>query len=765
MQDHNGFMWFGTNDGLHKYDGYSFTVYRTNSQDSFSINNAEIRDLYQDPSGIIWIATGGGGLNRFDPQTEIFTSYGAQTGSFTCGYVQEVEGFSYDSGFSLWIGTCMALVKYDLSSDTFLIIAPTEDNIWSWPRDYINAMVIDDSGNVWVGCPEGGIHKYDPFKNQYSHYLPDPQNKNSLSSDHILSLAKNQTGNLWIGTQNGLNHYNLVTKKINRFYHDPDNINSLSSNEILSLYNDKSGQLWIGTGNGLNRMDNNTGNFTRYFNNPENTQSIVSNYILSIYEDRSGIIWIGTDQGISKIEPQKQLFNHYGCDPAIPNSLYNKSIMAVCGTQSAGKDYLWLGTRYNGIYKIDRETGKIINYRHDPANPNSISNNWARPWLKSRYKGQDELWIRTRNGLNRLNLDSGKFTHYFHDPNNSNSVKSNEITEIYEDPSGILWITSYRGGLQMFNRETGEFKTIAGKSDIGQVFEDHLGNFWIARWGSLAILNHNTYKQKFYWHRSDTFSTISHPSISVIYQDKAKRLWIGTHGGGLNQYHYESDQFSRYTVVDGLPNGTINGILEDNQGNLWLSTNNGLSKFNPDAHTFTNYDVSDGLLSNQYNHRSCYKSPDGEMFFGSTKGLDAFYPDSILENLSIPTIVLTDFLLFNKPVSIQKNDKQDNVEVFKLPGPISFLDEIEFSYKENIFSIEFSALDYRSPQKNQYAYQMEGVDPEWVYTDASRRFATYTNLDPANISSGLKGAIMTASGMKRVLPLRLLLPNPGGKPI
>ena len=452
------------------------------------------------------------------------------------------------------------------------------------------------------------------------------------------------------------------------------------------------------------------------------------------------MIWIGTDQGISKVEPQKKLFNHYGYDPAIPNSLFNKSIMAVYGAHSGGKDYLWLGTRYNGIYKIDRETGKIVNYRPDPANPNSLSNNWARPWLKSSYKGQDELWIRTRNGLNRLNLDSGKFTHYFHDPNNSNSVNSNEITEIYEDPSGKLWITSYRGGLQMFNRETGEFKTIAGKSDIGQVFEDHLGNFWIARWGSLAILNRDTYAQKFYWHRSDTLSTISQPSISVIYQDKTKRLWIGTHGGGLNQYHYESDRFTRYTVDDGLPNETINGILEDNQGNLWLSTNNGLSKFNPNANTFTNYDVSDGLLSNQYNHRSCYKSPDGEMFFGGAKGLDAFYPDSISENLSIPTIVLTDFLLFNKPVSIQKNNKQDSVDVYKLPGPVSFLDEIELTYKENIFSLEFAALEYRALQKNKYAYQMEGVDPQWVYTDASRRFATYTNLDPGQYIFRVKGS-------------------------
>ena len=249
LQDQRGFIWFGTDDGLNKYDGYSFTVYRNDSQDSLSINNGDIRTLYEDPTGILWIGTGGGGVNRFDPETEIFiNAYGAQPDSFFtyCSYVQQVKGFQYSNGFFLWAGTCMALVKFDISKGTLVRFPPTEDDKWSWTFDFVEAMALGPSGSVWIGCPDGGLHHFNPITNKYEHFLHDSTEPNSLCNNTINALLTDHNGNLWIGTETGLDYFNPLTRKFTHFYHNPNDINTLSSNEVISLFEDKSGVLWVG---------------------------------------------------------------------------------------------------------------------------------------------------------------------------------------------------------------------------------------------------------------------------------------------------------------------------------------------------------------------------------------------------------------------------------------------------------------------------------------------------------------------------------------
>jgi ligand-binding sensor domain-containing protein/signal transduction histidine kinase/DNA-binding response OmpR family regulator len=737
LQDSRGFMWIGTEDGLNKYDGYTFSHYRNNPGDSLSLSNSDIRAIFEDQHGMLWIGTGGGGLNRFDSQTEQIVVYNYDSKSLNCDFVQEVGGFRYNEDYTLWIGTCMHLVKYDCSMQAFTWYPPTEQ---PWPNNFVEAMVIDDNGGVWIGCPEGGLHYFDPETEKFIRYQHDPENPKSISSNHIRSLLKDRSGNLWIGTMDGLNKFDPQTGKVNRYYNNPEKSNSLSSNQIRSLFEDQSGVLWIGTHNGLNKYDPKTGNFTHYINNPNNPQSISSNFINAIYEDRSGVLWIGTDLGLNKIAPQKIQFNHYWQDSANPKSLYNKSITSIYGSSHGGREFLWMGTRYDGIYRINRKTGEIVNYRHDPTNPNSLSHNWAGVMLESRFNGKEELWIHTHYGLNNLNPATGQFAHFVHNPDDSSSINGDVVNEIYEDRSGILWVTTRRGGLQKLDRATGKFTQVGGKRDISQVYEDTAGNFWIAGWGPFTNLDRETEQISFYWPDPDNRNHISHYPTLTIYEDKSGRLWIGTHTGGLYQFDHESKKFYPFTTADGLHNNVIKGILEDNHGNLWLSTNNGLSKFDPDNITFTNYDVADGLLSNQFNHRSCYRSNNGELFFGNIKGFDAFYPDSLEENRHIPAIVLTDFQLFNKSVAIQRTDVRNRVDEFTLSKHFSSLDKIELSYKENIFSFEFAALDYRSPEKNRYAYMLEGFESDWNYTGYTRRHATYTNLDPGEYTFRVKGS-------------------------
>jgi two-component system sensor histidine kinase ChiS len=684
----------------------------------------------------------GGGFNRFDPEKEQFISYRRIKGnpnSPSGQYVQEISGFQYGAKYFLWIGTNNGLDKFDYVAQKFTRYPPTD---LEWPNNYIQAMSVNRSGNVWIGCREGGLHYLNAETEQYLHYQYDPNNPKSLSSNLVQSLYEDRSGILWIGTRDGLNQLDPETGQFTLYYHDPTKPKSLRNNNIRSLYEDSKGILWIGTSDGLHQLDREGGQFIRYYHDSKNPNSLSDNSITAIYEDNSGVLWIGTEAGLNRFAPQKTQFKHYWQDPTNPNSLYNKSVNSVYETSHGDRDFMWIGTRKDGIYKIDRKTGSTINYRHDANNPNSLSYNRARVRLQSTFNGKDELWIGSYHGLNKLNPITGQFTRYLHDPEDPNSINSNIIWDVFEDKAGVLWIGMIRGGLQSLDRTTGQFTQIGPKMDVHQVYEDKSGNFWIAVYGGLKKLDRKTGQISTYRKNSNDRTSIGSDQLECLYESNYEGrniLWIGSNDG-IIKFDPELEIFTQYKVKDGLPSEDIKGILGDDQGNLWLSTGNSLSRFNPKTETFRNYDVNDGLLSSQFNIRACYKSKDGEMFFGTAKGLEAFYPDSLIENQHIPPILLTDFQLFTKPVSIQKIDSTDNIDNYTLLKHISALEEIELSYKENIFSFEFAALDYRSPKKNQYAYRMEGFESDWNYTGAKRRFATYTNLDPGEYIFKVKGS-------------------------
>jgi signal transduction histidine kinase/DNA-binding response OmpR family regulator len=396
-----------------------------------------------------------------------------------------------------------------------------------------------------------------------------------------------------------------------------------------------------------------------------------------------------------------------------------------------------VGTKSGGLNKLDRNTGKFTHYLHESDNSQSIPSNKISALFEDRA---GTLWIGTwGDGLIEFDQAREEFSQYF---NNIDKVYAgiNVIRTIYEDKNGILWIGTQGGGLYKFNRATKLFSPIGFRTHIMQIYEDHLGVLWIAAYTGLKKLDRVTEKYTTYWHNSADPNSISSDKVISIQEDKKGRLWFGTIGGGLNKFNRGTGKFKSYTGKNGLPNDVIQGILEDEQGNLWLSTNNGLSKFNPETESFRNYDVNDGLSGNQFYPGACYRAKDGEMFFGGTKGLNSFYPDQLQDNKHIPEIVITDFQIFNKSVPVHPvNDGEKHIG-YSLPKPIYLMNELELSYRENIFSLEFAALEYHGPQKNQYAYKMEGVNPDWVLSDASRRFATYTNLDPGEYTFRVKGS-------------------------
>lgn len=741
IQDSREFMWFGGEGGLNRFDGYTFNAYQHDPLNPNSLSNNDVSTMFEDKDGIFWIGTWGGGVNRFNPITEQFTHY-----------------------------------KND----------PQDPN--SLTDNRVQRVFQDRSGNIWFGTYRGGLNKFDPVKREFlAHYQHDPDNPNSISNNRIWTIVEQTDGTLWIGTDDGLNKFNPQTEIFTRYKHDPQNSNSLSHNRVQGLYLDDDKILWIATKHGLNKFDLDTETFKHYFHDPDDPHSISHNVIYIIHEDRYGTFWIGTNGGgLNKFDPITEKFTSYQHNPADQRTISHNDIRALCEDKSAN---LWIGTRGGGLNKIDLKLKKFTHYKSHPDDPNSLSNDRVFAIHEDESK---TLWIGTDGGgLNKLNRDTEIFTVYRHDPNDPNSLSNDRIRTLYIDKFGSMWIGTYRGGLNRFDLQSKNFTRYLHDENnpnslsnerVNTIFGDKSGILWIGTDEGLNRLDIETQTFTHYKHDPEDFNSLSHNSILSVYKDSSDALWVGTWGGGLNKIKFVDDtmevshfrydlhdenslsnnevfcihedqrgnlwigtrgglnkldlneanssddsdvQFSRYLKTDGLPGNMVFGILEDGNGNLWLSTASGLSKFNPQTEEFRNYDEADGLQSNEFAQGSYHKGDDGEMFFGGINGFNAFYPEDVKANPHIPPVVITAFKIFDKEVNFDKT--------------ISEIHQISLSYKDDFFSFEFAALDYTNMEKNQYAYKLDGFDKDWIYS-GSRRYASYTNLGGGNYTLRVRGS-------------------------
>jgi signal transduction histidine kinase/ligand-binding sensor domain-containing protein/DNA-binding response OmpR family regulator len=720
-QDSYGYLWIGTSDGLNRYDGYTFRIYKHHPKNPNSINSNNINVVYEDSKG------------------------------------------------RLWVGTQVGLNIYNRDYDEFIPL----DII----GNYIDCIYEFENGNFLVGSP-GGLF----FVNTES--LSVNQFFNDIYVDDIL-IDKNH--NIWLGTDNGLmlldtSDYSHIT-----FKHNEADPTSISDNTIRSLYQDSQGNIWIGTNaGGICLMTYEKGNpsqpsFIRYVHDPDNKNSISMGAVLALNEDNSHNLWIGIENGglnilwLDSFNKSKPCFKHLTPHQTDNASISNNSIHCI---YLDNQNTMWIGTYAGGLNYYNRLFQKFRHYTYIPDNPNSLNNNL----VNVIYEEGDYLWLGTEKGLNIMNKNTGLFHHFTYDPNDEKSISSNAVWSIFKDSHNNMWIGTWAGGLNLFDPKTKTFKRFLNKSDVGNslggysvcgIIESKEGDLWIASMsGGLYKYNFNSksYKRFLYdpdrnsisnkwvltliegsndeiWisttaavdlfnKKTEKFVTFSHDvtdstSISyngaiVLYKDSNKNIWVGTNGG-LDLFYRPDSSFIHYTVDDGLPNNSVNSICEDDHGNLWLSTNNGISKFvnginDPATPKFINYDASDGLQGNEFNSRSFFKGSDGTIYFGGTNGFNAFHPDSIKDNLYMPIVRFTDFQIFNKPVSIGGNKSP-------LKKHIDMCDEITLSYKQSVFSIKYAALNFIAPEKNQYAYMLEGFDKDWNYV-GTKRIATYTNLDP-----------------------------------
>ncbi|MBN1271004.1 MAG: GAF domain-containing protein [Candidatus Aminicenantes bacterium] len=731
LQDHKGFIWFGTEDGLDRYDGYHFDHFKFNPKDPNTISNSYILSIFEDKDGIIWIGTRFGGLNRLDPRLEKFNNYLYDPQNSNTISHNRINCILEDESGFLWLGTDAGLTRMEKNAAVFRRYNHDPDSAFTLSHDTINCLYQDLSGRIWIGTAEG-LNLYDRPNDRFIRYVHDPTDPKSISDNTIHVLLEDSNKNFWVGTEQGLNIFDWEKATFTRIMNEPQNQKSLSHDHISSILEDRSKRLWIGTfGGGLNKLipkdkDEESFSFIRYQNEPTDPHSLSNNRVLSLLEDHSGVFWVGTDIGLSLFDQGKAEFTLYQKKPNNPNSLSNNFVRPIL---EDSRGILWLGTYGSGLDKLDRETGIYTNYSHNPSDPNSLSNDL----LRSLYEDKNGvLWVGTERGLNRFNRNRSNFTRYIHDPNDPNSLSHNLVYAMLEDGDGNFWVATQGGGLNKFDPATGRFQAKRFDPEDPEslsndlvycLYLDRFGDLWVGTLGGANRLDKKTDGFTRYQHEPGNPQSLSHDYIVSFAEDKDGNLWLGTLGGGLDMFDRKNDVFIRYTEYDALPNNSIYGILCDDTGNLWLSHNKGVTKFNPRNKTVKTYDVTDGLQSNEFNGGSYFKSSKGEMFFGGINGFNAFFPENIKDNPFIPPVVITEFQIMNKPVPIKSPDEHDTI----LTQSIMYTKELKLSHKDRIVSFEFAALHFASPEKNRYAYIMEGFDTEWNEV-GNRRFVSYTNL-------------------------------------
>jgi ligand-binding sensor domain-containing protein/signal transduction histidine kinase len=757
LQDNKGFMWFGTLDGLTRYDGYDFVVYTPDPDDLNSLSDQAVMSIIQDRGGDLWIGTGNGGLNRFDSETKYFHQYTHQPDDTQSVSSNNIFVVFEDSKANLWVGTSGGgLNRYQPEGERFIRYQNDPSDEYSLSSNNVLSIYEDQAGTLWIGTAGGGLNKLviDPDMDSvgiqpsvvdagrdenaqqgaghFVAYRHDPRDPYSISQDDIYSILEDRAGRLWLGTGDGsLNLFDRQTGHFKRYPLSPGDIFDNRQNPIRAIVEDLSGVLWVAVDHeGLFQFDPDKEASYQYSHDSRDPKSLSSDNVRSLYIDRSGLLWVGTyGGGLNKHHLVKKNFNHYRHNPDNPNSLSEEEVSAIYEDRSG---ILWIGTYGGGLNRLDRESGKFTHYTADPDNPDGINVNIV---LSIHEDSAGNLWIGTAGGgLNLYDRQSGNFIHYRYDPTDSTSISSNTVGLIYEDRLGYLWIGTYGGGLSLYNREKDEFiqyqhdpddRNSLSSNFIQSIYEDRTGALWIGTNNGLNQFRRNSGEFIHYVNEPIGPSSAGDNDILSIYEDQSGVLWVGTNGSGLGRFDRDQEVFSYYSLKEGLSDLIVYGILEDRRGYIWLSTSMGLSRFDPKSEIFKNYDSSDGLPVSGFNHNAYFKNSRGEMYFGGMDGFVAFFPETIRDDSYIPPIELTRLTQGGQALSVERSGENMNSVTLKWPN--------------NFFEFEFVALSYVKPENNQYTYKLEGYEETWSEA-GSKREGRYVDIPGGEYTLQLKGS-------------------------
>ncbi len=733
-QDSKGYMWFGTVDGLNRYDGYRITVYRNRPDDPNSLSNNSVAQILEDKSHLIWIVTNYG-LNVYDRNQDRFTRYMKDSDVPYSISSNNIRCIYEDSkGGGIWIGTSTGLDYFNADNKTFKHFTHPYKPDENSPDIVVTCLYEDKQGNLWLGTDGFGIEKLNPRTGVFSSLSNSIGAMGILRSMRISVIKEDLKGNIWIGTTgNGVFLYNRSINTLQNYLNKQNDQSSLSNNVIKSILCDHKGNIWIGTETGgMNLWAPDKLAFIRYENNPQKPSTLSQKTVSALFEDKQGNLWVGTHRGgVNVYSSNAYKFKTY-TQGTSPGTLSFNDVKTFFEDRHGT---IWIGTDGGGINLWDKKNDTFTQYRHNPNQPSSIGSDVI---LHIMQDHTGTIWVGTwGGGLNRFNKSTKTFTRFLHSPQDRNSITSNNVWRIHEDGQGNIWIATFNGGLNLFNSKTQKFKKITSAPDgrthfkgnnVITINEDKAGNLWFGTDdGGLNCLTAN--RQKFINYFDKTQKDLVN-GVRTIFIDSKNRLWIGKNG--LSLFNEKQKNFLQYSSNPYLANEKIQAITEDSKGNLWISTNNGLIKFNPQTRYLKRFTDADGLQGLEFWPNACLKTNAGQMLFGGTQGFSIFHPDSIKTNNYTYPLYITDLQVFNK--SIQHGKDNSPIENY-----ISEASKITLNHNQSVFSFEYAALNYVAPTKTQYAYLLKGFDKNWNYVGSQRK-ATYTNLDPGDYTFSVKAS-------------------------
>ncbi len=727
LQDRKGFFWFSSRNGLFRYDGYNFTIFKTDLKNSNSLSDNWISSLFEDSEGILYVGTWDQGLNIYNGKKENFTRFKANKDTNSLGS-NKIRCIKEDSKGIIWIGTVdKGFYSFNKKEKKF--------SSYSLPASCVNNcidMVIDKDDNLWMTNSILELVQFNPGTKEFN--VINKSFSSTQKSDEIISkLLIDKDSNLWISTSNsGLYFYDPKNNITKHWIHQINNSKSLNSDIITDIQETNDGQIWIATdGGGIDILETEKGEFYHITNNEYDPASLNTNAIYCLYSDKSNNIWAGTYlAGINIYYPGRKKFSNYRPNPDNQSGLGSNSVLAIY--QDKENDLL-IGTDGGGMYLYNKEKygDKFIDFKlKGKASPEVV---------KTIYQTNDgTIWIGTWNkGLVRFDKKSGKFSYLGWDKENPEKLTGPMVWSINEVDKDLLWIAVWPFGIDVYNWKKNKVVKHIRPSNgfrgkyISQIFKDSKGRIWIATYDE-GLNQYIASSDRFvnYHYESGNLRRLSSNQVSTLFEDSKGNIWIGTHGGGLNKYNEITDDFTVIDENNGLFSNEIAGILEDSNGDFWISSNKGVFKFSPTILKSRNYDTNDGLQGNEFNDCASFKAKNGRFYFGGTKGFNAFYPDQIKDNSYHTPLYITAFSIFNKLIHVNSPDSILSESIIETK-------EITLPYDKSVFTFEFNALNYNRSKKNHYAYRMENFENDWNYVD-HKRYATYTNLDPGEYTFMVK---------------------------
>lgn len=719
-QDSEGFMWFATQEGLNRFDGYQFKVYSNSLNNPDSIGSSFVNSIAESSDGLLWIGTGSG-VSVFDKNTQKFKRYRYLQGN-SGQQVSEVKVILIDSMDNIWVGTADGVNLYNPLTDTFELV-----KIGGTPNGkpvLVDSIVEDITNGIWIGANNHGLYRIDNLTGEVTLITEKLSETHNIRDSGITKLMIDSEQRLWVGTTTkGIFMLDLKMQMTDSLSFAT--IDQLEDIEVRAVYEDENHNIWVGSRSGLYLLERGTKTVRVFKYDVNNRQSIADNTVSSLFQDRGGVLWVGTYRGLSKWNTATANFDYYRYHSDKSTSLSHPNINVI---HNAGNDQVWIGTN-NGLNLLDLTTDKIEQIFTPEDGKGLLSNNI----LSMFAANKEELWIgHLQSGLSYLDRKTNEYKHFVSDPDDPETLGANGVTSIIGGANDEIWVGTYNGGLHRFNRETQKFRRYQhnvnndfsiSSNKVLSLYRDSTDMLWVGTWDAgVNLFNAALGTSQRIQHDEDNNKSLGSNKIWAVHEDKNRNIWIGTSGSGLNFLSYKNRaagnyEFERYSREHGLPSSNVFSILEDNNGMLWLSTNRGLTKFDPASKNILNYDTTHGLQGNEFNSGAYYKMPDGKFFFGGTNGLTAFFPEDISPNKHVPPVVLTRFQRLNEVSSMNSAQKASN--------------KIEVSHKDYLIAFEFAGLDFASPDNNRYAYKLEGFDADWIEARDVRK-ATYTNLPAGN---------------------------------